>query len=162
MSGNWEPSAPRPWYVRWGITFLVGLVIVLGFAISRDIFQLDDAARVWRVLCDGCFLAAVLLICVGLMTMISSEGMFDIVSYGFLCLGSVFRKDGKIKSNRLPGGEDEESRGRPSYYDYKVAKRGTRKTHWYLVFVGLIYLGGAALCLLMFELSGGIPMTPVV
>lgn len=158
MSGNWEPSAQRPWYVRWGITFAVGVVIVLVFALGRGIFDVEGAARVWRILCDGCFLAAVLLIGIGLMTMISAEGMFDIVSYGMLCARSAFRKDGKAKADRLPGGEDEESRGRPTFYDYKMAKRGTRKAHWYLVFVGLIFFAGAAFCLLMFESTGGIPM----
>ena len=158
MSGNWEPSAPRPWYVRWGITFGVGLVIVFGFALARDVFQSASVARVWRVLCDGCFLTAVLFMGLGIMTLVSSEGMFDILSYGVLCAKSTLRRDGMVKSKRLPGGEDEESRGRPTFYDYKMAKRGTGKTHWYLVFVGLIYLGLSLLCLLMFENAGGMPL----
>ena len=150
---NWESSS-KPWYVRWGITFAAGLVIVFGFACVKDIFHLEGAARVWRVLCDGCFLAAVLLIGVGLMTLVSSEGTFDILAYGTLCLRSVFTRNGKDRFERLNG----ESGGRPSFYDYKVAKRGTRHTHWYLVFVGLIFLAAAFVCMLMFNWAGGIPM----
>lgn len=150
-------SSSRPWYVRWGITFAVGLVIVFAFAWIRGVFEVEGAARVWRILCDGCFLAAVLLIGVGLMTLVSAEGTFDIASYGMLRLTSMFRKEDK-QGARLPGGEAGEEKSRPSFFDYKMAKRGTRSTHWYLVFVGLIFLAGAFLCMVMFHRAGGIPM----
>ena len=157
MSGNWEPSAPKPWYIRWGITFAVGLVILAVFSYGRGILDVQGAARVWRILCDGCFVTAVLLIGVGLLTLVSSEGMFDIVFYGTMCLTSVLNKNRKEKFERL----SEESGKRPTFYDYKMAKHGTRQTHWYLVFVGLIFLAGAFFCMLMFNRAGGIPM-PVV
>lgn len=150
-------SSSRPWYVRWGISFAVGLVIAFAVACARGVFRVSGAARVWRILCDGCFVSAVLLMGVGLMTLVSSEGMFDIVSYGFLCLRSTFQK-GEKRGKRLPGGESEENGERATFYDYKVAKRGTRSTHWYLLFVGLIFLAGAFFCLCMFEWVGGLPL----
>lgn len=150
-------SSSKSGFLRWGITFAVGLVIVVAFAFYRGVLNVEGAARVWRILCDGCFFAAVLLIGVGLMTLVSAEGTFDIVSYGMMRLNSVLRKEDK-KGKRLPGGEAGEENDHPSFYDYKMAKRGTRSTHWYLVFVGLIFLAGAFLCMVMFHRAGGIPL----
>lgn len=150
-------SESKPWYVRWGIAFAAGLAVLVAFSFTRGILDVEGAARVWRILCDGCFLAAVLLIGVGLMTLVSSEGTFDILSYGTMCLRSVLSKNGKEKFESL----GEENGKRPTFFDYKMAKHGTRRTHWYLVFVGLIFLAGAFFCMLMFNLAGGIPM-PVV
>ena len=154
MSARVPKTEPKPWYVKWGITFLVGLAVVLAMATSRDIFEQTSAANVWEILCDGCFLAAVLLICIGLMTFISSEGMFDIVSYSAIAFLDIFRKKEKkpVRSAPLPGANTgEESQLKKGYFEFKQSKVGTRSAQWYLVFVGLIYLAAAFVCLLGFQ-----------
>ena len=154
MSARIPRSEPRPWYVKWGITFAVGLVVVLSMATSRDLFHQTSAANVWEILCDGCFLAAVLLVCVGLMTFISSEGMFDIVGYSMIAFLDIFRKKEKkpVQSAPLPGAHTgEEGQLKKGYFEYKQSKVGTRSAQWYLVFVGLIYLVLAFVCLLGFQ-----------
>ena len=157
MSARIPRSEPRPWYVKWGITFVVGLLVVFAMATSRDLFDQTDPAKVWEILCDGCFLAAVLLVCVGLMTFISSEGMFDIVGYSMIAFLDIFRKKDKkpVQAAPLPCANAEgESKLKKGYFEYKQSKAGTRHSQWYLVFVGLIYLAAAFVCLLGFEMSG--------
>ena len=157
MSARIPKGEPKPWYVKWGITFAVGFVIVLAMAMSRDVFGQSSAADVWEILCDGCFLAAVLLVCIGLMTFVSSEGMFDILSYGMLCFIGLFKKQERkpVKAPTLPGGNnEEEGELKKGFFEYKQSKVGTRNSQWYLVFVGLIYLAAAFVCLLCFEAAG--------
>lgn len=133
-------TEPSPWYVRWGITFAAGLLIVLAMAFGRDILSQSDAAKVCRILCDGCFLASVLLIGLGLMTFISAEGTFDILSYGILCFAGLFKsRNEKSKTESAVSGE-EEPKSRTDFFAYKQSKSGSRSAQWYLVFVGLIYL----------------------
>lgn len=145
-----ESDTGRTW-LRWLVSFLVGGAIVALMAFGRGILEVEGAARVWRILCDGCFLAAVLLGGVGLMTFVSKEGTFDILSYGLLCFRNLFKR----KAGRPL---DEETGEKMTFYDYKVAKRGTRSSQWYLVFVGLIYLALSLLCWYFFERAGGVPL----
>ena len=127
------PEARRSQLIRYGVAFLIGAVIVLGMSWSRGLFAQTDPQRVYRVLCDGCFFAAVLLVGIGLMTLIAGEGTFDMAGFAFsLLVRALSRKNIEQKENR-------------SFYEYKKAKRERRKggPMWYLVFVGLFYLAGA-------------------
>ena len=148
--GKRDSDSGRP-LLRWLISFLVGALVVVLMAFGRGILEVEGTARVWRILCDGCFMSAVLLVGIGLMTFVSKEGTFDILSYGMMCFGNLFKKK--------PGQpRDEETGEKMTFYDYKVAKRGTRSTHWYLVFVGLFYFALALLFWFLFEQAGGVPL----
>lgn len=117
--------------IRYLATFIIGALIALVVVSARGIFQETDVARIYRLLCDGCFLSAALLIGIGLMTLVSGEGLFDIMGFAMVCLVSVVR----IKDS------DEKRR---TFLDYKKARSERRHgTMWYLVFVGLLYLAAA-------------------
>jgi hypothetical protein len=117
--------------IRYLAAFVFGALVTLAVVSARGIFQETDVARIYRLLCDGLFLSAALLIGVGLLTLVSGEGLFDIVGFAMICLVSVIRiKDGEEK--------------RRTFLDYKKARSEKRHgTMWYLVFVGLLYLAAA-------------------
>lgn len=128
-----EPGVRQNQIVRYTVALLTGAAIVLVMALARGAFTEVNAQRVYRILCDGFFLAAVLLSGIGLMTLVAGEGTFDLAGYAMALLLRVFwRKTIEQKENR-------------SFYEYKKAKREHRKggPMWFLVFVGLFYLAGA-------------------
>ena len=139
-----------PWYFKYGITFLCGALVVLAVISARGIFDETEPARIYRLLCDGCFLAAVLLIGFGLMTLVSKEGTFDMAAYAITCLASLFT----VRKN---GDKDGEENKRATYYDFKMArKERKRTTMWFLVFVGLFYLAASGGFILLFEAATAI------
>ena len=114
--------------IRYLAAFIFGALVALAVVSARGIFQETQVARVYRLLCDGFFLSAALLIGVGLLTLVSGEGLFDIMGFATVCLVSVIRiKDSEEK--------------RRTFLDYKKARHERRHgTMWYLVFVGLFFL----------------------
>ncbi|MCE5236504.1 MAG: DUF3899 domain-containing protein [Clostridiaceae bacterium] len=128
-----EPRPRQSQIVRYAVALLIGAAIVLGMVWVRGAFTEVNPQRVYRVLCDGFFLAAVLLTGIGLMTLVAGEGTFDIAGFAATLLLRVFwRKTIDKKENR-------------SFYEYKKAKREHRKggPMWFLVFTGLFYLAAA-------------------
>jgi hypothetical protein len=126
-----EPDRKNRSLIRYLAAFVFGALVALAVVSARGIFQETDVARIYRLLCDGLFLSAALLVGVGLLTLVSGEGLFDIVGFAMICLVSVIRiKDGEEKHR--------------TFLDYKKARSEKRHgTMWYLVFVGLLYLAAA-------------------
>lgn len=126
-------------YLRYGGALLFGALAALLMISARGIFEETDVVRIYRLLCDGFFLSAVLLIGVGLLTLVSGEGLFDIASYAIAATLHVMR----IKK----GGEKF-----ISFIDYKKEKGSRRHgAMWYLVFVGLFYLAAALVFDMLFN-----------
>lgn len=93
----------RPW-LKWLISFFVGIAIALWFAASRNVFSGTlIKADVVRYLSDGFFISGVMLTGAGLLVFCSRNGTFDMITYGVkLAVRTIFRT-----------GENE------SFYDYK-------------------------------------------
>ncbi|MBO4988713.1 MAG: DUF3899 domain-containing protein [Clostridia bacterium] len=109
--------------------FAVAFGLVVSFLVMwlRGIFTAEDALSVIKYLCDGFFVAAVLLGGVGLLSWCSNEGAFDMLSYSMSTLWRVTfaRKDGWKKE---------------SYGDYKERKHEKSREFSYFLWVALAYL----------------------
>ncbi len=118
-------------YLKYGITTLVGVVITLAVCWARGLFSSQAAVDTYRILCDGCFVSAVLLIGVGLMVLVSNTGAFDILNYGVRSFFGIFSKEAE---NRKPEG---------SFIQYKERKAAQKSPYLFLVLVGCGFLAVA-------------------
>ncbi|MDD4212509.1 MAG: DUF3899 domain-containing protein [Bacilli bacterium] len=113
--------------IRYLITSGVGCLIVLAIVLSKNIFGLDDAVEVYKVLTDAFFVAGVLITGFGLLVLASNGGTFDMLVYGVGRFFDLFRRDMmKVKHK--------------TFYDYRVAKQDRKLGFGYLVIVGLAFL----------------------
>lgn len=93
---------------------VVALVIALLIALGRGLSLSQPFPENCRDLSDGFFVAGGMMVSVGLLTIISTTGFFDIFSYGVRTLVSHF----------VPQKHMEDT---GKYYDYKMARAEKRK-----------------------------------
>ncbi|MDR0963287.1 MAG: DUF3899 domain-containing protein [Clostridium sp.] len=115
-------------YTKYIVSATVGILITLAVAWMQGAFSTKSTADLMRIFSNGTLTAGVLLAGVGLLTASSTAGTFDMLAYGVRSLVASFRRD-------------RSKRDQPKdFYEYRTAKDATRKTSWYLVFVGGVYL----------------------
>ena len=125
-------------HLRFLITFLLGAVVVLGVCASKNVFQMTEPSRILRTLCDGFFLAGVLISGMGLLVMISKNGIFDVLTYASGSLLRLF----------IPGLGT--PRRRESFADYRQKKHAKPGTYGFLVIIGGLFLLAACICLMLY------------
>ena len=122
------------------ISLAYGAVIaVIGFAVSysqRDNYTFDSgSADIYlHCLCDGLFVAAVMLLGTGGLKAIRNQGVFDVMGFGMKSVIELtipmFRREEK---------EDLQA--------YRERKEAVRKSAWSLLLAGAVYLVLSAICL---------------
>lgn len=117
----------RGW-VRYVWAAVVGALIVLLVSWGQGLFQGPQPQEAYHILCDGFFIASVLLIGVGLMCLISNEGIFDVLSYGVINIFRLFSPSNKFFSER------------ESFYDFRMRRKDKKVGFAFLVIVGGGYL----------------------
>ncbi len=122
---------------RYLIAFLIGAVLTLAFGWIQDVYTCTDTLLLYKRLSNALFAAGVLLTGIGLLTVVSAGGFFDILVYGFQLSMSIFKKDPL------------ERKTAKNLYEYKQAK-GERYGLWFLVFTGLLYLAAATVFTILF------------
>ena len=120
----------------WIVCLICGAAVTALVAVYRaaGAYQ-EETQKLWFSVCDGAFVAAVLLIGLGLLIWIGSTGMFDTLTYAAHSL----------KHMLLPFGGKKETR--PDYYHYKLAKEEKRRP------VPVSMLGSGVLFLLLAGLA---------
>lgn len=120
----------RSW-IKYVSAAIVGALIVLIVCWSEGLFLGPELQKAYRIICDGCFISSVLLIGIGLMCMISNEGIFDVLSYGVINIFRIFHPSNKVFSER------------ESFYDYRMRKHGKKVGFAFMLIVGSVYLAAA-------------------
>ncbi len=108
--------------------------ICLGAVIATAVVALNwsKGYPVLHLLCDGCFVAAVLLLGSGGLKFARNQGTFDIMTYS---VKAAFHLHFPFTKMNSPLDEREEG-----FADYKERKRAKRKTSAELLWAGLVYL----------------------
>ena len=123
----------------WIITFLFGVAIAAVVTLLRYNSYDPGEAVLLKSVCDGCCIAAFILLGVGLMTWASTTGFFDIFGYAahsLVVLFTPFRKP-----------EEHES-----FVEYKERKEGDRKKPLVcMVVIGLVFTALAVLFLFLYN-----------
>ena len=112
------------------ISAAAAALIALSVAASRGGFDATDRATGFAAWSDAFFAAGALVGSVGLLAFVGSEGVFDMVRYGF----------GKLRQLALP--PEKRALYPKTYYDYRMQRRGRPQA-------GLDALSIAALCWLL-------------
>lgn len=120
--------------------FLLGLpVVVLVIYLNRN-----QGYPLIHLLCDGFFVASVMLLGSGGLVVCRNKGAFDMMGYGVKSLIDLFSTSG-----RLGGAKSQED-----YPSYCQRKASTRKPSTHLLVAGAVYLALAMVCLLIYSFIG--------
>ena len=131
----------HPLLLRYLISFAVAALIALGVMSIRGLFSGEEMSLydTYKALCDGFFVAGILMLCFGCMVFVAQEGAFDALRFVGHSLIGLLKK-------RRPGEKSE------TYADYKekLAKKGKGK-FFYMIIVGAVFVAVAAIFLLLSE-----------
>lgn len=122
------------------LDFWVNLGVGAVIALSVILLNLEQEYGVAQRVCDGCFVAAVILLGSAGLVFARNNGTFDMITYS---VRSVFQV-------HFPNSEIEERKHRESFVDYTERKKGERKMHSGLWQAGLVYLILSAVALVIY------------
>lgn len=126
------------------IHLVLGLAIVIGVIVLNWQYEYH-----WtHLLCDGFFVAAVVLLGFGGLKFTRNQGMFDMLTYS---VSSVFQIHYPFSKMDSPLQDRQES-----FLDYKERKRAKRKSAAELLWSGLVYLVLALIFLVVDLLMSGL------
>ena len=110
------------------IVTVIGAVISFVVAFATGIFNSQDLARTYRILCNSFFVTSVLLIGFGLFSAISTTGFFNIFGFTAKVFGSLF----------IPGRYKEKKAF--DYFEYIQSKDNEKRAKWHCCIVGAFFL----------------------
>ena len=111
-------------WVKYLTGAVIGLVIALVVCLTKDLFKQTDTSMVLRILCDAFFIPGIVLAGIGVLTYLSSQGLYDGLTYSFASMA---------RHRKNNPGDDKTPK---SYFDYKNNKK-RRGASWHLVIVGV-------------------------
>ena len=114
-------------YIKHFITGGIGLLIALLVANSKDLFTQTEPVKIFHILTDAFTVPGVLFAGVGLVIVTVNGGSVDMLAYGMRSFFNFFKH--KMERNT------------ESFYDYRKRRESKKMAYWYLLIVGLIYLG---------------------
>ena len=76
--------------IRYTVTAVIGLLMVLAIAWMGGLFTQDDLAVKYRILADAFSIPGVLLMCFAGLVWVSSDGFFDALGYAAARVGGMF------------------------------------------------------------------------
>ncbi len=118
-------------YRAWFVTAAVGLAIA-GGVVAFEYGNYEDPTAL-RMLCDGAFVAGVILACFGALALVGSGGAFDAMGFAVRTLLRKF----SLRKDRFES--------RLTYGEYKAMRRERKGADVKCVlFVGVAYLALAA------------------
>ena len=123
--------------IKRSIPFLIGTVIFVLLASSRDALSVTDAAERYLILCDAAFVPGAMLGCFALLIFVAAGGVFDMISFGVKKIIRSFRREEGV---------------RETYADYIAMQRAKGKPqlgHYYLS--ALLFLALAVVFLILYN-----------
>lgn len=126
----------KPIY-RYLITFGAGILFTFLALLVKDIFNLKNTVDILKAFCDATFVAGVLIVCAGGLVVAANGGTFDMLSYGVRQIFVLFRKDVTKRKYK-------------DFYEYKEAKRGTKRGFLHLIIIGFVFIAISMIFLLLY------------
>ncbi len=122
-------------YLRYIITFAVGLVAAFIICLCKNIFSQTSLNEIFKILVDALFASGTVILGFGLLVVATNGGTFDMLAYGAIMFVSLFNKGTQRKYK--------------TFYDYHEAQKDRKYSFAYLLIVGGILIV-ASLILLIF------------
>ena len=120
------------------------IYLAAGAAVTAAVFALNLSREygALRSLCDGFFVAAVLLLGVGGIKAVRNKGTFDVAGFGLRHVVDI----------TIPAFRREE---KEDLHQYRERKALERKSSVGLLLAGGVYLAISVIVLIIYELAGG-------
>lgn len=112
---------------RYGITFLIGLLFTFFALLVQGVFKQTEAAALMKIICNAFFAAGVVLAGAGLLVVVTEGGAFDMLAFSVVLIFDCFRKDVNKRKYR-------------DFYEYRLAKKGKKRSFSFLLIVGLFFI----------------------
>ena len=125
------------WWLPYVITFAVLAVFTVLVAWARGCFAEYETKALIGYWCDAFFVPGILCVCFGLLVLGSNGGAFDMLAYGIRRFFGLFKRD---VIDRKYG----------TFYEYQQARRSKKRSFWYMVIVGGVYLLVSAVLLVIY------------
>ena len=121
---------------NFGIAMILGLLVAVALYVGRGGPAAATGEEKAFVLCDACFVPAVILLGVGLILFVSNDGLFDMLGFGIQrALTIVLSEKKRAKYPR-------------TFYEYKQLKWEAPKSSFaFLLLAGGVFLALAAVFL---------------
>ena len=124
-------------YVKYIVTFLIGLFISVAIMVSKNVFKQEELVDTMHILTDAFFVPGVIILGFGLLVVASNGGTFDMLVYGTKKFINLFRKDVSKEMN-------------DTFYDYRKARSEQKGEFLYLIIVGLVFIVISIIFLLLY------------
>lgn len=118
------------------IALVIGLVVAVALFVGRGGLDVATREEMAFLMCDACFVPAVILLGVGLILFVSNDGLFDMLGYGIQRALTIMLSE--KKRAKYPR----------TFYEYKQLKWDAPKSSFgFLLLAGGVYLVLAAVFL---------------
>ena len=124
---NVEEVSKNRWWLKYVITAGVHVVVGVLVALARGAFTAKNQMDLLSALSDAFFVPGILGIAFGLIIVASNGGAFDMLAYGIKMFFRLFTRD---PLDRKYGG----------YYEYRQARKEKKRSFWFLMIVGAVFL----------------------
>ena len=119
--------------------YLLNMIIGAVVAVLVSILDYSRGYAILHCICDGTFVAAVLLLGLGVLRAITNKGMFDVLGYSMKSTVELFIP-------MLKRGEKED------IFTYRERKEASRKSADGLLLSGVTYLALSGVALILYTL----------
>ena len=118
---------------KYFITILVGIVMVILIAITRGIFSVENNKEILFILSDACAIPGIFILAAGILVMVSNEGLFNGITYGFKSLAKALKKN-------------PDERRMEEYHEYYRKKTENKISFGHLILTGVSLIIISILC----------------
>ena len=128
--------------IKYGITSAIAAAVSALIMYSHGLFDTSDIASRLKIIADAFTIPGVILLCIGALVWVSTDGFFDGITYAFGRLGSAL----------LPFYGKNHPHER--YYDYVMRKRGKRIAGYgFIIIVGAVFTAIAAIFTVLYYVN---------
>ncbi len=114
----------------------IGAAVSFGIAALRGLFKAEAAIDTWRILCDGCFVAGVLLVGIYSLSWVGGQGLMNGLAFS---VKTVLSLKWSVFGNF-----------RESYEEYKERKKGKQRLPKEMLFAGLFFIALSIVFLILY------------
>ena len=91
--------------------------------------------EIFKILCDCFTVPGLVLVFVGLLVVCSNGGTFDMLGFGVKKFFGLFKKESD----------------KQTFYEYRQNKLANRRSFWYLLVVGGVFVAAAVIFLILYH-----------
>lgn len=113
----------------------IGVLLFFLVAFIQKLFWQSSQEEIFKILCDCFTVPGLVLVFVGLLVVCSNGGTFDMLGFGVKKFFGLFKKESD----------------KQTFYEYRQNKLANRRSFWYLLVVGGVFVAAAVIFLILYH-----------